>query len=204
MPEETLFQEALARSPAERAAFLEQACAGRPEARAAVAALLAAHEKSSNILDKPPGDLGQTVDSDPGAPDHGATYSAAPGAIPRQPIERWAYGIPPVPPGHPWELKRRAKLCQQPQQDPRKNPGAEQRWNGNGNGRQDPTPNGVQKLKEPYPRHARRLLAKGYPTEEFLDFLRNTSRPRRAPILYPGGFSSSTVRNPQRRAWSCT
>ena len=33
MNEETLFQEALSRSPEERAAFLEQACAGRPELR---------------------------------------------------------------------------------------------------------------------------------------------------------------------------
>ena len=55
MNEETLFQEALSRSPEERAAFLEQACAGRPELRAAVEALLAAHEKSGNILDRPPG-----------------------------------------------------------------------------------------------------------------------------------------------------
>ena len=63
MNEETLFQEALSRSPEERAAFLEQACAGRPELRAAVEALLAAHEKSGNILDRPPA---QTVDSGPG------------------------------------------------------------------------------------------------------------------------------------------
>ena len=54
MNEETLFQEALSRPPEERAAFLEQACAGRPELRAAVEALLAAHEKSGNILDEPP------------------------------------------------------------------------------------------------------------------------------------------------------
>ena len=53
MNEETLFQEALSRSPEERAAFLEQACEGRPELRAAVEALLAAHEKSGNILDRP-------------------------------------------------------------------------------------------------------------------------------------------------------
>jgi WD40 repeat protein/serine/threonine protein kinase/tetratricopeptide (TPR) repeat protein len=63
--EESLFQEALSRSPAERAAFLEQACAGHPDLRAAVEALLAAHEKPGNILDKLPADLGQTVDSNP-------------------------------------------------------------------------------------------------------------------------------------------
>jgi serine/threonine protein kinase/tetratricopeptide (TPR) repeat protein len=54
MSEETLFQEALSFSPQDRAAFLDQACGGRPELRAAVEALLAAHEKSGNILDRPP------------------------------------------------------------------------------------------------------------------------------------------------------
>ncbi len=52
MNEETLFQEALSRLPEERAAFLERGCAGRPELLAAVEALLAAHEKSGNILDR--------------------------------------------------------------------------------------------------------------------------------------------------------
>jgi serine/threonine protein kinase/tetratricopeptide (TPR) repeat protein len=86
MTEETLFQEALCRAPAERAAFLEQACAGRPELRAAVEALLAAHEKSGNVLDRPPAEVGPTVDSGPGEPDPGATGAhtpqpaAAPGA----------------------------------------------------------------------------------------------------------------------------
>ena len=55
MNEETLFEEALSRSPEGRTAFLDQACVGRPELRAAVEALLAAHEKSGNILDKLPG-----------------------------------------------------------------------------------------------------------------------------------------------------
>jgi WD40 repeat protein/tetratricopeptide (TPR) repeat protein len=73
MTEESLFVEALSRSPEERAAFLEQACAGRPELRAAVESLLAALEKSGNILDKPPAGLGQTVGSELGVSDHGAT-----------------------------------------------------------------------------------------------------------------------------------
>lgn len=73
MTEETIFQEALARSPADRAPFLEQACAGRPDLLAAVEQLLAAHEKSGNLLDRPPVGLPQTVDSDPGAAKHGAT-----------------------------------------------------------------------------------------------------------------------------------
>jgi non-specific serine/threonine protein kinase/serine/threonine-protein kinase len=56
MTEETLFQEALAHSPEERAAFLAQTCAGQPELLAAVQALLAAHEQSSKLLDNPPAD----------------------------------------------------------------------------------------------------------------------------------------------------
>jgi eukaryotic-like serine/threonine-protein kinase len=68
MHEESLFQEALSRSPAERAAFLDAACAGQPQLRAAVEALLAAHERSGNLLDKPPAEVGQTVDSEPGPP----------------------------------------------------------------------------------------------------------------------------------------
>jgi serine/threonine protein kinase/Tfp pilus assembly protein PilF len=67
MNEESLFQEALSRSGAERAAFLEQACAGQPELRAAVEALLAAHDRSGNVLDRPPPmALGEIVDSEAG------------------------------------------------------------------------------------------------------------------------------------------
>jgi eukaryotic-like serine/threonine-protein kinase len=58
--EETLFHEALAQPPAERAAFLDKACAGQPHLRAGVEALLAAHEASGSLLDKPPRELGQT------------------------------------------------------------------------------------------------------------------------------------------------
>lgn len=64
MNEETLFHEALARPAAERAAFLDQACAGQPELRAAVEALLAAHEASGSLLDKLPAEVGGTVDSE--------------------------------------------------------------------------------------------------------------------------------------------
>ena len=63
MNEQTLLQEALARSPEERVAFLDLACAGRPEVRMAVEALLAAHSTSTHILDKSQTELGQTVDS---------------------------------------------------------------------------------------------------------------------------------------------
>ena len=53
MSEETLFHEALARPPDERAAFLDAACAGQPQLRAAVEALLAAHAASGHPLDRP-------------------------------------------------------------------------------------------------------------------------------------------------------
>src|SRR5437764_1788620 len=66
MSEETLFHEALAKPAAERAAFLDAACAGQPELRAAVEALLAAHEAPGSLLDKPSGDPGQAVASGPG------------------------------------------------------------------------------------------------------------------------------------------
>jgi serine/threonine protein kinase len=67
MNEETLFHGALAKPSGERAAFLDAACAGQPELRAAVEALLAAHEASGSLLDRPPAGLGQAVDSAPAA-----------------------------------------------------------------------------------------------------------------------------------------
>jgi serine/threonine protein kinase/tetratricopeptide (TPR) repeat protein len=53
MSEETLFHEALAKSPVEWPAFLDAACAGQPELRAAVEGLLAAHAASGGLFDKP-------------------------------------------------------------------------------------------------------------------------------------------------------
>src|SRR5271167_4872318 len=64
MTEETLFHEALAKPSGERAAFLDAACAGQPELRAAVEALLAAHDASGSFLDRPLRD----VASDGGEP----------------------------------------------------------------------------------------------------------------------------------------
>jgi serine/threonine protein kinase/tetratricopeptide (TPR) repeat protein len=61
MSEETLFHEALARPPAARAAFLDAACVGQPQLRAAVEALLAAHERPGLVLDQPPLAVGQAV-----------------------------------------------------------------------------------------------------------------------------------------------
>ncbi len=77
MNEETLFQEALSRPPDERAAFLEQECAGRPEALAAVEALLAAHDMSGNVLDER---ADRTLDSGPGQASPDATLEHTPGA----------------------------------------------------------------------------------------------------------------------------
>jgi serine/threonine protein kinase len=52
--EESLFREALARpDPHERAAFLDAACAGRPQLRAAVEALLAAHAAATTAPAEP-------------------------------------------------------------------------------------------------------------------------------------------------------
>src|SRR4051812_17652491 len=51
MNEESLFHEALARADrGERDRFLAAACAGRPEVRAAVEALLSAHAESDDFL----------------------------------------------------------------------------------------------------------------------------------------------------------
>jgi WD40 repeat protein len=81
--EETLFHEALALPAFDRAAFLARACAGQPHLRAAVEALLAAHEASDNLLDKPPTDVVQTVDAAAGAgPDTGTSdHAPQPGTV---------------------------------------------------------------------------------------------------------------------------
>jgi tetratricopeptide (TPR) repeat protein len=55
MTEETLFHQALDRPRAQRAAFLDSACAGKPTLRAAVEAMLAAHEATSGLTSAPAG-----------------------------------------------------------------------------------------------------------------------------------------------------
>jgi Tol biopolymer transport system component len=50
---EALFHEALARAPAERAAFLAERCAGRLDLQFEVEALLRAHERTANVLEVP-------------------------------------------------------------------------------------------------------------------------------------------------------
>ncbi len=52
-----LFEAASERGPAERAAFLAQACAGDEAVRREVESLLAAHEGDSGFMNKPVGNL---------------------------------------------------------------------------------------------------------------------------------------------------
>jgi serine/threonine protein kinase/Flp pilus assembly protein TadD len=83
MSEETLFHEVSAKPAGERAAFLDAACAGQPQLRAAVEALLAAHEASGSLLDRPLAALGETVDSAPSpfVPTTDYQPSIAPGLV---------------------------------------------------------------------------------------------------------------------------
>ena len=63
MNEEEIFHQALARSPEERAAYLEQACAGDPALRASVEALLRANVGATGFLEQPSPAPGVTVDA---------------------------------------------------------------------------------------------------------------------------------------------
>lgn len=49
-----LFSQALERMPAERGAFLEEACKDRPEVGSQVESLLRAHERAGDFLQRPP------------------------------------------------------------------------------------------------------------------------------------------------------
>lgn len=48
-----LFHSALERAPAQRAAFLDDACAGDEEVRKEVESLIASHEKTGSFIDAP-------------------------------------------------------------------------------------------------------------------------------------------------------
>jgi serine/threonine protein kinase len=66
MSAEDVFQRALAKdTPEDRAAFLDQACAGNPELRAAVEALLQAATGTPGFVLQAPLDLAQTTDYRP-------------------------------------------------------------------------------------------------------------------------------------------
>jgi hypothetical protein len=79
MTEETLFHLALQRTdPVERSAFLEAACYGQSQLRAAVEALLAAHEAPGSLFDRPPAPLAPPADADAGKPPGVATGTYTP------------------------------------------------------------------------------------------------------------------------------
>jgi serine/threonine protein kinase len=72
MSEETIFAAALQKAtPAERAAYLEGACADDPELRRRVEALLRAHEQSGDLLDPPLRDPGPMTEPAADSPDGG-------------------------------------------------------------------------------------------------------------------------------------
>ncbi len=77
MNEETLFHESLSKPPSERAAFLDEACARKPELRAAVSALLAAHEAAEALLNSA-ANADATIDADSGRQGSEATRVHAP------------------------------------------------------------------------------------------------------------------------------
>jgi eukaryotic-like serine/threonine-protein kinase len=79
MNEESLLHDALAKPPSERTAFLDAACAGKPELRAAVETLLASHQASGGACDLAPGDLGATLESD--APQSSSAVTAELGPL---------------------------------------------------------------------------------------------------------------------------
>lgn len=75
MNEETLFHLALEKSsPEERAAFLDGVCFGQPQLRAAVEALLQAHEGISSFLNRPPISESTTCDVAPGRASDSAVW----------------------------------------------------------------------------------------------------------------------------------
>src|SRR5262245_7508642 len=64
--ERTVFERSLDFAPgAEREAYLDDACAGRPELRSEVDALLKAHELAGSFLDGPAYDGNRTTDAEP-------------------------------------------------------------------------------------------------------------------------------------------
>src|SRR6266540_6427824 len=65
MSEEEIFHQVLARSPEDRAAYLEQACSGDPALRASVEGLLRANVGASGFLGRPAAGLVATVDEPP-------------------------------------------------------------------------------------------------------------------------------------------
>jgi serine/threonine protein kinase/tetratricopeptide (TPR) repeat protein len=82
MNDESLFHQALERSAQERAAFLDEACAGDEPLRWRVEALLQAHDNPGSFLQAPAVQLSETTDSNPrddGGPNIGP--ETAPGEV---------------------------------------------------------------------------------------------------------------------------
>jgi tetratricopeptide (TPR) repeat protein/serine/threonine protein kinase len=72
-------------SPAERAAYLDEACAGNPQLRADVEALLHAHASDPGFLEQPAGSLAGTADE---------AAAAGPSSAPRpEPDSAWQPGV---------------------------------------------------------------------------------------------------------------
>jgi len=65
MNEQSVFIAALEQDPAERRAFLDNACADNPELRQRVEKLIASHEAAVSFMDQPAGLLAPTIDRQP-------------------------------------------------------------------------------------------------------------------------------------------
>src|SRR5689334_8910221 len=79
MNEETLFHLAREKPPAERAAFLDQACAGDPALRRRVEVLLRAHDDPASLLDRPALERAAEGGGETLAPDEHPPAGMAPG-----------------------------------------------------------------------------------------------------------------------------
>ena len=68
MQEQTIFTEALEKQdPAERAAFLDQACANDPVLRQRIERLLERHQQGDSLLERPVAPLAATIDAPAGS-----------------------------------------------------------------------------------------------------------------------------------------
>jgi serine/threonine protein kinase len=72
MTVEEIFQVAVEKPPGERAAYLDAACAGNPELRAQVEALVRSHEQAGSLLEKPLFQTASTIDHAPPSEGPGA------------------------------------------------------------------------------------------------------------------------------------
>jgi serine/threonine protein kinase len=80
MNEETLFHLALEKTARERAAFLEQACAGDPALRQRLVVLLQAHDNPGSFMEKPPPTPTSTQEHSNGSEDGPRLLAEVPGS----------------------------------------------------------------------------------------------------------------------------